>query len=185
MTSVVAICNRALSKIGDELIVSSLEDGSKSSRYCKALFEQTKNFVLRSYPWRFALKRYALAPLKEKPLFDFEYQFSLPVDCLRIWKTKNQEPYQVEGNAVLANSNVFLFVGIAQVEDPSLFDAMFVEALALKLASDLAIPLTASTTLKEKLIQEYETFLPKAKTISAMEGSQDVYMPQGWLEARM
>ena len=185
MTSVVAVCNRSLSKIGDELIIMSLDDNTKSARYCKALYDDTRDFVLRSYPWRFALKRYVLAPLKEKPLFGYEYRFSLPSDCLRVWKMAENERYQVEGQCLLADTDVCRFIGITRIEDAGLFDPMFVEALSLKLASELAVPLTASVTLKESLNKEYQQFVQQAKTASAMEGIQDVFVPEGWVEARV
>lgn len=185
MASVVSICNRALSKIGDELFIASLDDDTKSARYCKALYEDTRDFVLRSYPWRFALKRYVLAPLKEKPLFGYEFQFALPSDCLRVWRTQKQIRYQVEGRTILADTNVMSFIGISKVEDSVQFDPMFVEALALRLAVELSVPLTASMSLKESLSKEFQQFVQQAKTASAMEGIQDVYSPQGWLEARI
>ena len=178
MTSIVAVCNRALSKIGDELIIMSLDDETKPARYCKALYADTRDFVLRSYPWRFALKRYILAPLKEKPLFGYDYQFVVPSDCLRVWKTREQQRYQVEGRYILADQNVFAFIGISRIEDAAQFDPMFVEALSLRLAAELAVPLT------ENLAKEYQQFVQQAKTASAMEGIQDIYVPQGWLEAR-
>ena len=61
---------------------------------------------------------------------------------------------------------------------------MFVEALSLRLAAELAVPLTAAVSLKENLTKEYQQFVQQAKTASAMEGIQDIYVPQGWLEAR-
>ena len=184
MTSIVAVCNRALSKTGDELIITSLDDDTKPARYCKALYADTRDFVLRSYPWRFALKRYVLAPLKDKPLFGYEYQFSLPSDCLRVWKMAQGERYQVEGQRLLTDQNICRFIGISRVENASLFDPMFVEAFALRLAAELAVPLTASATLRDSLAKEYQQFVQQAKTASAMEGVQDVFVPQGWVEAR-
>lgn len=184
MTSIVAVCNRALSKIGDELIIMSLDDETKPARYCKALYADTRDFVLRSYPWRFALKRYILAPLKEKPLFGYDYQFVVPSDCLRVWKTREQQRYQVEGRYILADQNIFAFIGISRIEDAAQFDPMFVEALSLRLAAELAVPLTAAVSLKENLTKEYQQFVQQAKTASAMEGIQDIYVSQGWLEAR-
>ena len=67
MTSMVSICNRALSKIGDEITILSVDDATKPARYCKILYPETRDMVLRSYPWRFALKRYRLAPSAEPP----------------------------------------------------------------------------------------------------------------------
>lgn len=182
--SIVSICNKALSQIGDEGILS-LDDERKAAQYCKMLYDPCRKFVLRSYPWRFALKRYTLAPLKEKPLFGYDYQFVVPSDCLRVWKTREQQRYQVEGRYILADRNVFAFIGISRIEDTAQFDPMFVEALSLRLAAELAVPLTASVSLKENLTKEYQQFVQQAKTASAMEGIQDIYAPQGWLEARI
>lgn len=184
MTSMVSICNRALSKIGDEITILSVDDATKPARYCKILYPETRDMVLSSYPWRFALKRYRLAPSAEPPLFGFSSSFVLPVDCLRVWRVEGDIPYQVEGNCVLADTDVFCFVGISRIEDTTLFDPMFVEALALKMASELAVPLAASNSLKENLFKEYEEFVKAAKTASAMEGVQDVFVQRGWLESR-
>ncbi len=184
MTSVAAVCNRALSKIGDEAVVLSLDDETKAARYCKALYADTRDFVLRSYPWRFALKRYVLAPLKDRPPFGYSRWFALPSDCLRVWKVAGCDRYQVEGRRVLADGDVFSFTGISRIEDATRFDPMFVEALALRLAAELAVPLAASVALKENLVKEYQQFVQQAKTASAMEGAQDVCSPLGWLEAR-
>ena len=174
MTSIVAVCNRALSKIGDELIILSLDDNTKPARYCKALYADTRDFV----------QRYVLAPLRDKPLFGYEYQFSLPSDCLRVWKMEENQRYQVEGQCLLTDSNVCRFIGITRIEDATVFDPMFVEAFALRLAAELAVPLTASVALRDSLIKEYQQFVQQAKTASAMEGVQDVFVPQGWVEAR-
>lgn len=184
MTSVVSICNRALSKIGDEITIMSLDDGSKAARYCKTLYADTRDMVLRSYPWRFALKRYVLAPLAEAPAFGFGTQFELPADCLRVWRVQDDLPYQVEGRNILADTDAFRFIGIQRIKDPFVFDPMFVEAMALKLASELAVPLTASSSLKAELMNEYQMFVIQAKTASAMEGNQDVHVVRGWLESR-
>ena len=103
---------------------------------------------------------------------------------MRVWRVEGDIPYQVEGNCVLADTDVFCFVGISRIEDTTLFDPMFVEALALKMASELAVPLAASNSLKENLFKEYEEFVKAAKTASAMEGVQDVFVQRGWLESR-
>ena len=55
----------------------------------------------------------------------------------------------------------------------------------MKLAAELAVPLTASVALKEVLNKEYHAFVQQAKTASAMEGAQDAYTQRGWLEARL
>ena len=45
MVSVVSVCNRALSKIGDEIQIASLDDSSKPARYCKILYPEVRDMV--------------------------------------------------------------------------------------------------------------------------------------------
>lgn len=186
--SQVSICNVALSKIGDESILS-LDDDTKAARYCKLLYDEQRKFVLRSYPWRFALNRYVLAPLRDKPLFGYEYQFSLPADCLRVWEVignSRDNPFQVENGRILYNQSVLKFIGISDVSDPSLFDAMFSEALSLRLASQLAFPLTADKALSREMTEQYEYYVQKARSASAFEGTNEqITLAESWLEARL
>lgn len=184
MTSVVSICNRALSKIGDEIQITSLNDNTKPARYCKILYPDARDFVLRSFPWRFALKRYLLAPLSQSPLFGYTHQYVMPSECLRIWKVADDVDYQVEGKHILTNTGSLAFIGIRRIENPDDFDAMFVETLALKIAVELAVPLTASISLKNDLANEYKNFVQQAKTVSSMEGKAPVFSAFGWLESR-
>lgn len=182
MASVVSICNRALSKIGVEAVLS-LDDGTKAASTCKNLYPDTRDALLRSYPWRFALKRYALAPMEEKPLFGFSYQFMLPVDCLRVWRTDGDIHYKAEGGKILADTSVFRFIGISRIEDPRLFDPMFIDVLALNLAYEAAVPL-GQGGMKSMLYEEFQIAVQKARTASAMEGMQDAFVQKGWIESR-
>ncbi len=182
--SIVSICNKALSQIGDEGILS-LDDERKAARYCKMLYDPCRKFVLRSYPWRFALKRYTLAPLKEKPLFGYDYQFVMPSDCLRIWRVVGNKDFTVEGGMILYNADVFRFIGIYNVTDVILFDSMFEDVLAARLASELAMPLSASPSLRKELAEMYEYRVSKARSASAFEGKTEKTNVTDWLEARL
>ena len=176
MASVIDICNRALSQIGDEIGITSIDDDSKPARYCKLLYADTRDYLLRSYPWRFSLKKWRLAPVEEKPLYRFKNAFQLPTDCLRIWRLeKPLMPYEVVGKRVEANTDVFSFLGCARIEDTTQFDAMFTEALVLRLAVELAQPLTGDTNKESYLLQKYTITAQEAKTATAMEGMQDTY----------
>lgn len=50
-----ALCNRALSRIGAEVIRDTDED-TKQSRICKAVYAQTRDELLRLYPFNFSQK---------------------------------------------------------------------------------------------------------------------------------
>src|SRR3546814_6931193 len=83
MTSVVSICNRALTLLGQKTI-TSLEDNSQAARLCVESYGPTRDAVLRDHPWNCAIARADLAALSEAPAFEFGRQFQLPPDCLRV-----------------------------------------------------------------------------------------------------
>lgn len=185
MASVVGICNRALSKIGDEIGITSINDDLKPARYCKLLYADTRDYVLRSYPWRFALKQWRLAPIEEKPVFGFENAFQLPAECLSVWRPENPDDnYGVYGRTVHANGIVFGFVGCARIEDPTLFDPMFADALSLRLAYELVPALAGDMNLKNFLMQEFELRVKEARRASAIESPRAVFeMKPDWVTA--
>lgn len=185
MANVTDICNKALAKIGDEITITTLEEDSKAARYCKLLYEPTKNFLLRQYAWRFALKRYSLAPTGEKPVFGYGYTFNIPKDCLRVVKTEDDMPFTVEGNHILYDSNVLNFIGITNISDANTFDACFIEALTTQLAIELCVPITGDLQAKQQLKQDLAEQIRIAKKCSAFEVYPITMQVSGALESRL
>lgn len=57
----IEICNAALSRLGAPAI-TSLSDLDKRSQSCALIYPRTRDHLLRSHPWNFALKRVLLLP---------------------------------------------------------------------------------------------------------------------------
>lgn len=68
MASVVEICNRALSNIGNSRSINSLTEASKEAGECSLHFEACRDAVLSDFDWNFATKRVALADTSNPPL---------------------------------------------------------------------------------------------------------------------
>lgn len=185
MIGAVQICNRALSKIGDDISILSLDDDIKQARYCKALYEDTLNFVLRSYAWKFAIKRYSLAPNLDTPAFGDEVMFDVPTDCLRVLAQKENREFKLEGNKIYYDDNIFEFWGITKITDTNKFDSCFVEVLSLYLAIDLCVPLTGDYQKKNQLETELQSRLQIAKKCNAFETFPMTYNVIGALESRL
>jgi hypothetical protein len=171
-----SICNLALAQLGQSQIMS-LEDASQAARFCKRFYDQTRDEVLRSHPWNFAGKRLALSRLSDDPLFGWAYQYGLPIDFLRLLQlnaySSSEAPKfcEIEGNRLLTDEGEAQVRYVARVTDPNLFDSLFVEALATKLASKLAQPLTGSRTDANALLTAYERVVaPLARGVDAREG---------------
>lgn len=185
--SAISICNRALSKIGDDYFIASFNENSKAARACASLYDDTKKQLLRAHPWRFALKRFSIPALTEKPVFGYDKMYQMPNECLRVWRPLPiNVDYVVEGMNILVNGveGTFRFQGIVDVKE-TYFDAMFVEALALKLASELSVPIANSAVLRDSFSAEFRDYIKDARTTNSFEAVQDkIEMTPSWLEDR-
>lgn len=183
MADETSICNLALARLS-ETAVMSLDDETQAARYCKRFYAQTRDAVLQSHAWNFALARVLLTRLAEEPASGWAHQYALPVDCLRILQVNGYEWHQrqglfeTEGRALLTDAEVANVRYIRQVTDATLFTPLFIEALAVKLASQLAQPLTGSRELPTQLLTEYERIIgPKARRLDAFEGKPKAKLP--------
>lgn len=94
---------------------------------------------------------------------------SLPSDCLRVLEV-NRKSWILRGRSIYCSGDCVRLLYIADLEDPSLFDPPFIDALATKLAVRLCIPLTSSTTAREALTEEYRRLvLPQAQHLNAVQ----------------
>ena len=66
MSSVVQICNIALSNIGEQRI-TALTDNNERARLCNLRYDDVRDAVLRSYPFKVAVQRVELALSADAP----------------------------------------------------------------------------------------------------------------------
>jgi hypothetical protein len=181
--SIISICNSALSKLGAERI-SSLSEQNKRARLCNEQYEKVRDDVLRAHNWNFAIKRVALAVLSTTPVYEYEYEYNLPSDCLKVIEVYPDVPFAIEGRKLLSNSNAIKIKYIYKNEDVYMYDANFLESLALKLAADLAYPLIQSVNKEEQLNSKFKEQLAYTRTLDAQEGTPEESSNDIWLEAR-
>jgi hypothetical protein len=182
MSSVVAICNRALDMLGADP-VTSLDDDTKAARLCARNYEPVRDAVLRAYPWNVAVRRASLAALADAPAWGYGRQFQLPEGpdpepCLRLLTIDGESEfglrYKVEGRRILTDAAAPLrILYIARVSDPAALDPMLADAIATRLAADLSYSLTASAALGQTLMSIYQAKLAEARMTDAEEGIPD------------
>lgn len=192
-TSIVSICNTALDLLGSDTI-TSLADDSKPARFCARNYERVRDAVLRAYPWNCALARASLAGLAETPAWGYANQFQLPEGpepafCLRLLSINGESDfgltYKIEGRKILSDEAAPLeILYIARIEDPALFDALLIDAIAARLALDAAYPLAGSVSLAQAMSSAYGEKLAEARQVDAQEGSPDAFITGDWLESR-
>ena len=186
MASEVQICNLALAKVGDEQI-TSLTENSKAARLCNLVYEPMRDATLRAHPWNFAIKRIELAANTLTPAYEYNTQFTLPSDFLRLIGTNmlDTAKFTVEGNQLLCNVSALKIKYIYAVTDPNVFDWLFNEALSARIAAELSIAMTDNRSLTVDLFNLFSTKLSDARTADATEGTPDDITADTWLNSRI
>lgn len=187
MSSKVQICNSALSLLGVDEPISSLDDDKKVARLCKINFELVRDELLEDHYWNFALKREQLAKLSEKPLFDFSNAFQIPNDVIRIRKINGRANimYKVEGNTLLTNQSEVQIQYVSKETDVSLYSPAFKEALAFSLAAKMAYSIVQSSTHMERLQRAAIEKIRNARSLDGQVDMPDDFIDDIFNDARM
>ena len=180
MATEVSICSNALRRLGDDPI-TALTDDTERARLCNAFYIPSRDQVLRSHPWNFAITRATLAKLSDTPAYEYSYQYALPNDpyCLRVLEMEYKDyVFKIEhlasqGRVLLTNEGTAKILYIARVTDTAQFDSMFVDVLTAKLAVDLAYPVTNSVKLQDQMQRLFQQKLSEARSVDGQEGFID------------
>lgn len=191
MTSIVGICRMALDLLGDYAI-TDLSDATKQARLCDRNYPVMRDAVLRAHPWNCAITRASLPAMTDTPAFGWSYQYQLPSDCLRILPlTADGEfgahsvSHVVEGKRLLTNEPAPLKVRyVRRMTDSADFDPLLVDAIAARLAWQIAYNLTGSRSSAADARQVYMDKMSEARMIDGLEGTYEEQEPSGWLDAR-
>lgn len=191
-SSVVQICNLALSWLGGDLIIS-LDDETVEAKLCKANYEPLRDAVLEEREWTFAVVRKELAALQSVPLYGFDKAFQIPPATLRVlqisrggdsveagadnsrYNTGQGREERIdwlrEGSTVVANNAERVFARLlTRVTDTTKFSAAFDQALAARIAMDIALPLTNSDKMQQSMTAMYGQKLRIAAGTDGMQG---------------
>jgi hypothetical protein len=206
MATEVDIANRALSKLGEARIIS-LDDNNKPARAMKARLSLLRDAELEAYAWRFAVKRTTLAASTEVPSWGYGAVYERPVDDLRPlmvnggyvdFRTigvqyedsgfqRKHVPYEIiEGKIHTDLPAPLQYEYVARITNTGAFSALFVEALAARLAADAAEELTQSRGKKEDAAREYEATMKQARRVNALynpprrKSASSWFMSRGW-----
>ncbi len=189
MASKINIINQALSKLGEPPI-DSLSQDTKQARESLLVYDDKRQALLQEHKWNFAIKRAALAPLAQAPLYGFTGAFQIPTDSLRIVSIELQDDnaWEVEGQTILAQSTTAINIKyISDITDEDQMTAQFRETFSALLAWSMAEALIKTATVKDQLGQDYAD---KLRTARSMDGAEaDSYIrPIGrgsWIDGRV
>ena len=173
--SEVAICNQALSWLGANLIIS-LNDPGDEARLCKANYDLARRATLESAAWTFATKRATLAQLAGAPVWGYGVRYQLPADNLRVLSVSDDghrdtsQEWVVESGTLLCDLQKIYIRYIWNVVDTAKFSPMYVQALAARIAADIAIPLTHDRVLQKDMWGLYDAKISDGATVDNLQG---------------
>lgn len=197
MASVVQICNMALTRIGQNQFIDSIDEQSKAAELCALHYELCRDEVLQAFPWPFAEARVSLADIGSPPQ-NWAYRYRYPTDCLQIRRitvpgmvmprADDRIPYQVVnasgGRAIVTDQEQAEIAYTARVEDTTYFSPMFTNALAWRLAAELAMGLQAKPENYQAAMQNYQITISQAQAL-AFEEVEDGQAPESeFIQAR-
>lgn len=155
MASEVDIVNTALSRLGDEATVSSIDppEGSAQAEHAATFYPIARDTLLEMHNWRFATKRATLALTTAEP-YEWTYAYALPSGMLKslavLPATGSAEDdghdydqqLDEDGNQIiLTDLEDATLRYTAKVTDTTRFPPLFTDALGWLLASYLAGPI--------------------------------------------
>lgn len=184
--SVTEICNRALQICGSAQRLTNITDTTREGRIVAPAYDPCRRAELRAHTWNFAIARASLAADVAAPLFGPSYRFALPTDCLRVLVPKDTRPdWNVEGRAVVSSSPGPLGIRyVRDIEDATLFDALFCETLSTRIALAVVKDLTNSSADLAEIRQPYRQTLAEAHKANALEHVPEQAADTGWVTSR-
>lgn len=173
MTTDTQLANYALAHLG-EAEIADISGTDNVSKMCRRFLDDTKREVLRSHRWNCAVKRAKLTQLETGPVHGLDYAYQLPGDLLRLLEVNgeawegSEEFFEIERKALVTDQSAayIRYVALVGVHE---MDPLLAEALALKLAAKLAVPLTAKNDTQGQMLALHERAMRKATSIDAME----------------
>lgn len=181
------LCNIALARIGQGEFIDALTEDTREARACKVCYSHCRDTVLASHPWSFATKRSTLALLTVERT-GWEFAYALPTDCItalslysgtRAPSADVRVPFAIEHDSssnrvLLTDEEEAELIYIGRVTAPPLFPPLFTDALAWKLASELALSLPVKPGVAVSLEQAYGRALARAGAADFRQAQEDL-----------
>jgi hypothetical protein len=182
----VSICSNALLLLGAKTI-SSFDENNDRARLASNLFESVRDSTLRSHPWNCAIRRVALAPDVAVPAFDWDFQFTLPSDFMRVLSVGEagaEIEFKIEDGKLLCDDNPALLRYVYRNTNPATWDDMLVRGMELAMAEAMAYGITQSATLRDSMRDELARHMKQARAVDGQDDTPDTLGDSPLLNSR-
>lgn len=172
MASKLELINLALARLGANQITSEIEENAEQ-RTATAVWNVARRAVLRDHPWNFAIKDIELNQISDYSGFEYQHAYQLPSDCVRLLTFYGNPDFRLQGSQILTDEQVCKIKYVADIEDPSYWDAAFDDLMAQRLAHEMAYALTKSQATADSMYAIYERKLARTRFLDSTEDVLD------------
>lgn len=181
------------------LVSASASDNHRANRLIDANEDVSRKYVLESYNWNFAIKRVSLTTPTTAPAFGFTRAFVPPADMLRPLglndptgprhnytsaTTQTGYEWKLEGGSILTDLTQVDLYYVADITDYTAWDAAFMHAHGLHLASLVAYALTGRVDLGNTLDARFREAIRQARVNHAMTGTPEQIMADSYVDGQ-
>ena len=178
-----SICNQALSWVGVGRI-SDLNGNSAQAEWCRDNFPFIRDAVLEECLWSFATVR-AVSESTEIDPWGNMYIHRMPLNWLEVKRVYNNvqasdprnwiksEGWRKEQDGILSSDAEVYMWGVERVTDTAKWSNMFVQALASRLAAEMAIPLAQDRALQSDHWSIYSTKIDAAAANDGLQNARE------------
>lgn len=179
--------------------IASIDERRAVAIACRTRFADTRDALLRDYPWNFATAWVVPAADPRPALGPLKIRYPLPEDCLRVRRVVGLESdaWAVEAANVAPGEEPTLVAVLVsnaaaphveytrRVENPTLWDALFLEIFQLMLGARIAPLIARNAGLAAELEGRARALLKPARRVDAQEKARsDIPRRSTWIDAR-
>lgn len=190
-SSVIDICNLALSRLGDRATVASIDppEGSAQADHCARFYPIARDVALEAHAWGFNTVRLTQAAVLVNPQPGWLYAYAKPDDCIKVlkvipsiyvdeWWLCDSAAYTRELEELTGQEIILTDVAEATIvyqrtiEDTNIFPPQFVSALAWLLASYLAGPVIKGDAGRKAGQTCYNAWMTEMRQAASLDANQ-------------
>jgi hypothetical protein len=174
MTNDTDLANHALGLLGEAEISAITDQSSKAARTCRKFATEARQETLRMGRWNCATKRARLVETLPAPLDGYRHAYGLPSDFLRLMEVNGEavkeadEYFEIEGLQLVTDETSVWIRYIAAIPIGAC-DALLKAAIAVRLASKIAIPLSGRIEQASAMEELFQRRLAEARGTDAKE----------------
>ena len=188
------IFNGALAQLGHDQDVITLTDKTAVAAWCNRFYDQDRVELLRMLAPGFARMYADLGTGNTiSDNNEWSYSFNVPEDCVRVLSVKDpagtgdvQTSFKIFQGQIFCNIQNAKIEYVQNVTDTTLFDSLFIRALMLKIAADIATPLTGQNALRKQALQELAYAMADSRNMDGQDAREvgNPSDPNWWANCR-